>query len=186
MRSRHAAGEGAQRDFQTAGLNGVFGYFCRRGQKYPAPGRGISPWTIRREGVPRLWASAPTHGYRWSFRRGRCPHRPVCHGAAAAYLSLRHGEAVTPQLRFAAQPSVRTGPPHRGRRGVLRARGRGGRIPTPVCGLARNDTAARCLVGQGRPPLRTNSSAVFPLLCGGGFSCQESKMRATKTGADVV
>ena len=27
----------ARRDFQTAGLNGVFGYFCRRGQKYPAP-----------------------------------------------------------------------------------------------------------------------------------------------------
>ena len=46
MRSRYAAGEGAQRDFQTAGLNGVFGYFCRRGQKYPAPGRGISLWTI--------------------------------------------------------------------------------------------------------------------------------------------
>ena len=22
--------------------------------------------------------------YRWSFRRGRCPHRPVCHGSAAA------------------------------------------------------------------------------------------------------
>ena len=32
----------ARRDFQTAGLNGVFGYFCRRGQKYPAPGRGTS------------------------------------------------------------------------------------------------------------------------------------------------
>ena len=46
MRSRYAAGEGAQRDFQTAGLKGVFGYFCRRGQKYPAPGRGISLWTI--------------------------------------------------------------------------------------------------------------------------------------------
>ena len=36
----------ARRDFQTAGLNGVFGYFCSRGQKYPAPGRGISLWTI--------------------------------------------------------------------------------------------------------------------------------------------
>ena len=42
------------RDFQTAGLNGVFGYFCRREQKYPAPGRGMSllvdatalPWHI--------------------------------------------------------------------------------------------------------------------------------------------
>ena len=32
----------ARRDFQTAGLNGVFGYFCRRGQKYPALGRGMS------------------------------------------------------------------------------------------------------------------------------------------------
>ena len=29
---------GARADFQTAGLNGVFGYFCRRGQKYPAGG----------------------------------------------------------------------------------------------------------------------------------------------------
>ena len=46
----------ARRDFQTAGLNGVFGYFCRRAQKYPAPGRGMSLWTIRREGVPRLRA----------------------------------------------------------------------------------------------------------------------------------
>ena len=28
-------------DFQTAGLNGVFGYFCRHGQKYLAPEREI-------------------------------------------------------------------------------------------------------------------------------------------------
>ena len=83
MRSRYAAGEGAQRDFQTAGLNGVFGYFCRRGQKYPAPGRGISLWTI-----------------------------PPSTLRVATSASLRY-----------AQPSVRTGPPHRGRRG--RACGRG-------------------------------------------------------------
>ena len=54
----------ARRDFQTAGLNGVFGYFCRRGQKCPAPGRGISLWTIRREGVPRLWARRADVGIR--------------------------------------------------------------------------------------------------------------------------
>ena len=84
MRSRYAAGEGAQRDFQTAGLNGVFGYFCRRGQKYPAPGRGISLWTIPPstrsadaslaeggEGALRacgrggvMWASPPTDGFK--------------------------------------------------------------------------------------------------------------------------
>ena len=52
----------ARRDFQTAGLNGVFGYFCRRGQKYPAPGRG----------TPLLHdaAALPRH-------TGRCEHRPL-------------------------------------------------------------------------------------------------------------
>ena len=84
MRSRYAAGEGAQRDFQTAGLNGVFGYFCRRGQKYPAPGRGISLWTIppstlrvdtslytgealelrARGRGGAMWASPPTDGFK--------------------------------------------------------------------------------------------------------------------------
>ena len=34
----------ARRDFQTAGLNGVFGYFCRRGQKYPAPAGAECPF----------------------------------------------------------------------------------------------------------------------------------------------
>ena len=81
----------ARRDFQTAGLNGVFGYFCRRGQKYPAPAGAECPFGQSAARVfracgrgGRMWASAPTHGYRWSFRRGRCPHRPVCRGSAAA------------------------------------------------------------------------------------------------------
>ena len=124
----------ARRDFQTAGLNGVFGYFCRRGQKYPAPAGAECPFGQSAARVfracgrgGRMWASAPTHGYRWSFRRGRCPHRPVCRGAAAAYLSLRQRFALPPQLRFAAQPSVHpkgtcfaasTGPPRRGRQGT--------------------------------------------------------------------
>ena len=43
------------------------------------------------------------------------------------YLSLRQRFALPPQLRFAAQPSVRTGPPRRGRRGgVPRLRARRG------------------------------------------------------------
>ena len=33
---------GARADFQTAGLNGVFAHFCRRGQKWVAPEREIS------------------------------------------------------------------------------------------------------------------------------------------------
>ena len=37
----------ARRDFQTAGLNGVFGYFCRRGQKYLPPQAECPPLTIR-------------------------------------------------------------------------------------------------------------------------------------------
>ena len=74
----------ARRDFQTAGLNGVFGYFCRRGQKYPAPAGAEYPFGQSAARVfracgrgGRMWASAPTHGYRWSSRRGRCPHRPA-------------------------------------------------------------------------------------------------------------
>ena len=53
----------ARRDFQTAGLNGVFGYFCRRGQKYPAPagaecpfGQSHLPLHKGGFGVPRLRA----------------------------------------------------------------------------------------------------------------------------------
>ena len=47
----------ARRDFQTAGLNGVFGYFCRRGQKYPAPAGAECPFgQSAARGVPRLWA----------------------------------------------------------------------------------------------------------------------------------
>ena len=34
----------ARRDFQTAGLNGAFGYFCRRGHKYPAPAGAECPF----------------------------------------------------------------------------------------------------------------------------------------------
>ena len=33
---------GARADFQTAGLNGVFAHFCRRGQKWVAPERGTA------------------------------------------------------------------------------------------------------------------------------------------------
>ena len=107
---RNAYSVKARRDFQTAGLNGVFGYFCRRGQKYPAPagaecpfgqsaarvfracGQSIGMTSRRRRILParRLWASAPTHGYRWSFRRVDAHIAPY----AAAYLSLRHGRRL--------------------------------------------------------------------------------------------
>ena len=49
----------ARRDFQTAGLNGVFGYFCRREQKYPAPGRGTP--LLARETWGRTTLSALKH-----------------------------------------------------------------------------------------------------------------------------
>ena len=110
----------------------------------------------------------------------RC--KSVCH---VRLQSLRHGFAVTPQLRFAAQPSVHpkgtcfaasTGPPHRGRRGAFRACGRGGAMraspptdgnkgcvretaggvePRPYAYLRDFTTG-----GQGRPPLRITRSAV--------------------------
>ena len=35
----HSTPHGARADFQTAGLNGVFAHFCRRGQKWVAPER---------------------------------------------------------------------------------------------------------------------------------------------------
>ena len=57
---------------------------------------------------------------------------------------------ATPQLCFAAQPSVSTGPPlHKGVFGIprLRARGRETRIATPVCGLACNDII-ECILPQ--------------------------------------
>ena len=38
---------GARADFQTAGLNGVFAHFCRRGQKWVAPERETSPCRLR-------------------------------------------------------------------------------------------------------------------------------------------
>ena len=89
MRSRYAAGEGAQRDFQAAGLNGVFGYFCRRGQGCPAPGRGISLWTIRREGVPRLWARRADVGIRPYGRATRVRRVNVSPSGASRHLSHR-------------------------------------------------------------------------------------------------
>ena len=49
-------------------------------------------------------------GWRTGFRRGGALPRPFSQ-------SLRKRSALTPQLRFAAQPSVRTGPPRRGRQG---------------------------------------------------------------------
>ena len=47
---------GARADFQTAGLNGVFAHFCRRGQKWVAPERETSPCRLLKEmGPPEAW-----------------------------------------------------------------------------------------------------------------------------------
>ena len=43
---------GARADFQTAGLNGVFAHFCRRGQKWVAPQRETSPCRLLKEMGP--------------------------------------------------------------------------------------------------------------------------------------
>ena len=43
---------GARADFQTAGLNGVFAHFCRRGQKWVAPERETSPCRLLKEMGP--------------------------------------------------------------------------------------------------------------------------------------
>ena len=43
---------GARADFQTAGLNGVFAHFCRRGQKGVAPERETSPCRLLKEMGP--------------------------------------------------------------------------------------------------------------------------------------
>ena len=42
---------GARADPQTAGLNGVFGHFCRREQKRQRRGRGMSPAAAERNGA---------------------------------------------------------------------------------------------------------------------------------------
>ena len=43
---------GARADFQTAGLNGVFAHFCRRGQKWVAPERETSLCGLLKEMGP--------------------------------------------------------------------------------------------------------------------------------------
>ena len=51
---------GARADFQTAGLNGVFAHFCRRGQKWVAPERETSPCRLLKEmGPPEAIKEAP-------------------------------------------------------------------------------------------------------------------------------
>ena len=51
---------GARADFQTAGLNGVFAHFCRRGQKWVAPEREASPFGLLKEmGPPEAIKSDP-------------------------------------------------------------------------------------------------------------------------------
>ena len=118
-----------------------------------APLRGHRPLRTSNEGAA---------GQRLSLRRFAPPlsQREAGRGLRQ---SLRQRFALTPQLRFAAQPSVHpkgtcfaasTGPPHRGRRGAFRACGRGGAMraspPTKSQGVRRITMG-----GQGRPPLRT-------------------------------
>ena len=106
MRSRYAAGEGAQRNFQTAGLNGVFGYFCRRGQKYPAPGRGISFWTIhpsRPKAVTPPFAPGRLDAAALPRHTGRLGHRPLRNDRRQ---TVCRGGCLHPPGRIAHTPSV--------------------------------------------------------------------------------
>ena len=76
---------GARADFQTAGLNGVFAHFCRRGQKWVAPERETSPCRLLKEmGPPEAGkGSAPRPQARngLSCRRMQERKRPAPAGA---------------------------------------------------------------------------------------------------------
>ena len=132
----------------------------------------LPPSQRKARGVPRLLArrgDAP-QGYLFCFASLR-GHRPLRNdrrknvrrsGALprpTMTIPPSWPKAMTPQLRFAAQPSVHpkgtcfaasTGPPHRGRRGVFRACGRGGAMrtspPTKSQGVRRITMG-----GQSRP-----------------------------------
>ena len=75
--------------------------------------------TVRRGRYPRSEAS--TLGVHRPARKTDTSSVDVCRGGALPRPSITIPPSrpldVTPQLRFAAQPSVRTGPPRRGRRG---------------------------------------------------------------------
>ena len=67
---------GARADFQTAGLNGVFAHFCRRGQKWVAPERETSPCRLLKEMGP------PEAGKRGDYQIAHFPPQAASVGAA--------------------------------------------------------------------------------------------------------
>ena len=52
----------------------------------------------------RMWASAPTHGYRWSFRRGRWVNAPILSRRAGT------GSLLWERWRHTRRPATRRSP----------------------------------------------------------------------------
>ena len=103
--SEISGGRRRVRDFQTVGLNGVFGYFCRRGQKYPAPGRGMSLWTI-----PPSTRSVDTSA---TLRRTtQCEHwAAFTQGRLYAAALPRHTGRCTPRVLVPLRSTAWASPP---------------------------------------------------------------------------
>ena len=59
-RAPHSTTHGTRADLQTAGLNGVFAHFCRRGQKWVAPGREMALLRPQaRKSIAAAWGAPP-------------------------------------------------------------------------------------------------------------------------------
>ena len=86
---------GARADFQTAGLNGVFAHFCRRGQKWVAPERETSPCRLLKEMGP------PEAMKRGDYQIAHLPPQAASVGAArrAAKAFRRMQRQILPHER---------------------------------------------------------------------------------------
>ena len=95
---------GARADFQTAGLNGVFAHFCRRGQKWVAPVRETSPCRLLKEmGPPEAIRSDPrpqarngpcAAGGRQQRRKGQGDPCPLGYQSSGAFGVLRYSRGL--------------------------------------------------------------------------------------------
>ena len=69
---------GARADFQTAGLNGVFAHFCRRGQKWVAPERETAPIRLLKEmGPPEAMKTGRLSNRALAAAGGKCRCGPL-------------------------------------------------------------------------------------------------------------
>ena len=110
----HSTTHGTRADLQTAGLNGVFAHFCRRGQKWVAPGREMA--LLRRQArksIAAAWGAPPCKraagdadacaGARGRCEKGRakpCPFgfrigRPRCVQNPKRPLSSKSGSTLS-------------------------------------------------------------------------------------------